>query len=46
VVTEFGVANLYGKNIAQRAKMLIDIAHPNHREELERQAFEIYGKCW
>ena len=46
VVTEFGVANLYGKNIAQRAKMLIDIAHPNHRVELERQAFEIYGKCW
>jgi 4-hydroxybutyrate CoA-transferase len=46
VVTEYGVANLYGKNIAQRAKMLIDIAHPDHRTELEKQAFEIYGKCW
>jgi acyl-CoA hydrolase len=46
VVTEYGVANLYGKNIAQRAKMLIDIAHPDHRAELEKMAFEIYGKCW
>jgi acyl-CoA hydrolase len=46
VVTEYGVANLYGKNIAQRAKMLIDIAHPDHRAELEKKAFEIYGKCW
>lgn len=40
VVTEFGVANLYGKNLRQRAKMLIDIAHPDHREELERMAFD------
>ncbi len=46
VVTEYGVANLYGKNIAQRAKILIDIAHPDHRAELEKQAFEMYGKCW
>ena len=35
VVTEFGVADLYGKNIEQRAKALINIAHPDHREELE-----------
>lgn len=40
VVTEYGIANLYGKNMRQRAKALIDIAHPNHREELERAAFE------
>lgn len=40
VVTEFGVANLYGKNLRQRAKALIDIAHPNHRENLEKLAFE------
>ncbi len=40
VVTEYGIAYLYGKNMRQRAKALIDIAHPNHREQLEREAFE------
>ena len=40
IVTEYGIANLYGKNMRQRAKALIEIAHPNHREELERQAFD------
>lgn len=40
VVTEFGVADLYGKSIKQRAKALINIAHPNHREELSRAASE------
>jgi acyl-CoA hydrolase len=40
VVTEFGVANLYGKNLRQRASELIRIAHPDHREALEREAFE------
>jgi len=43
VVTEYGIADLYGKNIAQRAKALIAIAHPGHREELEKKAFELYG---
>lgn len=38
VVTEYGVADLYGKTIRQRAKALIDIAHPAFREELERCA--------
>jgi len=38
VVTEYGVANLYGKNLRQRARALIDIAHPDHREALEREA--------
>ncbi len=46
VATEYGVVNLFGKNIAQRAKALIEIAHPNHREELEKQSFELYGKSW
>jgi acyl-CoA hydrolase len=46
VVTEYGIADLYGKNIAQRAKTIIQIAHPNHREELERQSYDLYGKCW
>lgn len=40
VVTEYGVANLYGKSLRQRARMLIDIAHPDHREALEREAHE------
>lgn len=40
VVTEHGVANLYGKNMRQRAKALIEIAHPDHRETLERAAFD------
>ena len=41
VVTEYGVANLYGKNMHQRARALIDIAHPDHREKLERE-FDLY----
>ena len=40
IVTEYGTAYLYGKNMRQRAKALIEIAHPNHREVLERAAFE------
>jgi acyl-CoA hydrolase len=40
VVTEFGVADLYGKNLRQRAAALIGIAHPEHREALERAAHE------
>ena len=38
VVTEFGVANLYGKTIEERVKLLINIAHPAHRDELEKSA--------
>jgi 4-hydroxybutyrate CoA-transferase len=44
VVTEYGVADLYGKNLSQRAEALIAIAHPAHQEELEKSAFELYGK--
>lgn len=40
IVTEYGVAYLYGKNMRQRAKALIEIAHPNHRETLDQAAFE------
>jgi acyl-CoA hydrolase len=39
VVTEYGVANLYGKNLGQRAKALVEIAHPDHREELEKAVY-------
>ena len=38
VVTEYGVADLYGRTIAQRVRALIEIAHPRFREELERKA--------
>ncbi len=41
VVTEYGVAELYGKTIRQRAKALIGISHPQFREELTRQAKEL-----
>ena len=40
IVTEYGMAYLYGKNLRQRAKALIDIAHPDDRESLEKEAFE------
>jgi acetyl-CoA hydrolase len=42
VVTEFGAAHLTGRTIRQRARALIDIAHPEFREELERKAHELY----
>ena len=40
VVTEFGLAELRGRSIAQRARALIEVAHPDHREALEREARE------
>ena len=40
VVTENGIADLFGKNLKQRAEALRDIAHPNHQEELDRAIFE------
>ena len=43
VVTEFGVAYLYGKNLRQRAEALIAVAHPDHREALERSVVERFG---
>jgi len=39
VVTEYGIANLFGKNLKQRAQLLIGLAHPDHREDLERAFF-------
>jgi acyl-CoA hydrolase len=40
IITEYGTAFLYGQNLRQRAKSLINIAHPDDREFLERQCFE------
>lgn len=42
VVTEYGVADLYGKSIRERVDAMIKIAHPEHREQLEREAYELY----
>lgn len=42
VVTEFGVADLYGKTIRQRARQLINIAHPDFRSDLEKQASDLH----
>ena len=44
VVTEYGIVNLFGKGLKQRAKMLIDIAHPDHRESLEKAFHERFLK--
>lgn len=41
VVTEHGIAYLRGKNLRERAKALIEIAHPEHRERLEKEAREV-----
>lgn len=42
VVTEYGCVDLFGKNLKQRGKSLISIAHPDHREKLEKAFYERY----
>ena len=44
VATEYGVVNLYGKNLEQRAKLLTGIAHPEHRESLEKAYHKRFGR--
>ena len=46
IVTEYGVAQLRGKTIAERARALIEIAHPSVREELDRAAFARFGHAY
>ncbi|KAJ3438805.1 acetyl-coa hydrolase-related [Anaeramoeba flamelloides] len=40
IATEYGVVNIFGKNLHERARLLISIAHPSHRERLAREASE------
>ena len=44
VATEHGIVNLYGKNMEQRARLLISIADPGHQETLERAYHARFGK--
>ena len=44
LVTEYGAVNLYGKSLQERAKAIINIAHPDHRETLDCAAFERFGQ--
>ncbi|MCK5701548.1 MAG: acetyl-CoA hydrolase/transferase family protein [Cyclobacteriaceae bacterium] len=43
LVTEQGKANLYGKTLQERARKIISVAHPDHREALEKAAFDRFG---
>lgn len=43
VATEFGVVDLFGKNLKDRSKALISISHPDHQEQLEKDAFERFN---
>lgn len=46
IVTEFGVVDLYGKSLKERAKLLTSIAHPDHREWLDKECHERFkGYC-
>jgi len=43
VATEYGIAELFGRSLKERAQSLRDIAHPNSREELDKAIFQRFG---
>jgi acyl-CoA hydrolase len=43
IITENGIADLYGKTLRQRVAELVKIAHPNHQEAIERSYYEMIG---
>jgi acyl-CoA hydrolase len=43
IITENGIADLYGKTLKQRVAELVKIAHPNHQETIERSYYEMIG---
>lgn len=45
IATEYGIVDLYGKNLKQRATALISIAHPDHREQLEKEFYSRFSKA-
>lgn len=45
IVTEHGVADLRGQPLSRRVQRMLDIAAPEHRAELERQAHALLGRC-
>ena len=42
IITENGIADLYGKTLKQRAKDMVRIAHPDHQERIEREYYELF----
>ncbi len=42
-VTEYGAVNLYGKTLQEKSRLIISIAHPDHRESLDKAAFDRFG---
>ena len=46
VVTEYGIADLFGKTLKQRARALIGIAHPSHRDFIEKEAAGRFNGYW
>ncbi|WP_297332115.1 acetyl-CoA hydrolase/transferase C-terminal domain-containing protein [Flavobacterium sp.] len=45
IVTEYGIADLYGKTLKQRVAAMVNIAHPDHREAIERAYFGVTKSC-
>src|SRR5690606_35155303 len=43
IITEYGIADLYGKTLKQRASALVKIAHPDHQESIEKSYVEAFG---
>jgi 4-hydroxybutyrate CoA-transferase len=43
IVTDQGVAHLLGKSVRERARALIAVAHPDHRDRLADEARRLYG---
>ena len=41
IITEYGIVNLYGKTIKERVKALVNIAHPDHREAIDKEYFNL-----
>ena len=44
VITEYGIANLYGQSLLKRAESLIEIAHPDHQEKIDREYYALFKK--